>query len=362
MIVSTVQISNAELWDLIILADVENASILPGQTPVITGIIVDHASNPIKTAQVHIHAGQESIFAVTDEQGQFKVELENFNKNPGTYVVNLVAKTPDGKTGIATTQFQVKGDFNSKSILEEKISTPTAKKYLEAGREQFSKDPIGLKLFNYYQEIYQQYLDEKKIAEQREQEQLFIKEQKALAEELRQEAIKEFNPTVGVFSGYKYDDYVNSLDPEIKDTIINQLEYTKNIFEDAQNIRDKILEDGGSQEEARQAYMDKILVSKKSLENFGIAIAEPEIIEKETIDETIDSQITNEEIPELESPDEEIVTQDDKQDTIKVNVDETTIEIGVDEKILSVNVNGTIMKLLVNATGIYQIGESNEQN
>jgi len=69
-------------------------------------------------------------------------------------------------------------------------------------------------------------------------DQILIKQQRLISENLRNQAIYELNPSSGVFDGYKYDDYINSLNPEIKDLVQSHLDHTKKAFEDAQNIKD----------------------------------------------------------------------------------------------------------------------------
>ena len=45
--------SDAVLWDLIIQVNVENAPLFSGDSPIISGNILDHASKPVKDANVH---------------------------------------------------------------------------------------------------------------------------------------------------------------------------------------------------------------------------------------------------------------------------------------------------------------------
>ena len=93
--------------------------------------------------------------------------------------------------------------------------------------------------------------------------QIFIEEQRRIAEELRNQRIEEFDPGAGTYGGYKYDDYIKGINPEIRDLVISQLEFTKNKFEEAQKIRDEILANGGTYEEARQAYLDMLSIPKE---------------------------------------------------------------------------------------------------
>lgn len=341
MMVSLIPSSHAVLWDLITIADVENTPILPGQAPIITGAITDQASNPVELAQVHIRSGQNSVFTITDEQGQFRVVLDEFSKIPGTYTVNIVANAPDGKTGIATTEFQIKGDLAPEAILEQQLSTPEAIKYLQAQQEDFAKDPIGFMLWNHYQELNQKYIEKKKVSEQLAEKDIINQQQKAQAEEFRQQAIKDFNPTIGVFSGYKYDDYVKSLNPEIKDTIVNQLNFTKSVFEEAQLVKQSILEKGGTQEEAMKAYLEKMTITKEDLASFGVNATK------------IQNNTETEIIPIPDNTIQEIQNMENKTKTTNVNA--TDIKVNFDGETIFVNINGTIIEFIVNSTGVFQL-------
>jgi len=101
------------------------------------------------------------------------------------------------------------------------------------------------------------------------EEQMQLEQQRMIAENLRNQAIKKFNPGAGTYEGYQYDDYTNSLNPEIRDLVVSQLNFTKNTIEEAQKLRDEILANGGTYEEARQTYLDMISFPKEVLEQFN---------------------------------------------------------------------------------------------
>jgi len=72
-----------------------------------------------------------------------------------------------------------------------------------------------------------------------------------------------------MYEGYKYERYIANLNPEIKDLVISQLNFTNNMFKEAQKTRDGILANGGTYEEARQAYLNMISIPKETLEQFN---------------------------------------------------------------------------------------------
>ena len=268
MIFSTIQTSEAELWELIIDMSVENGIIQSGETVVVTGKVVNHAYNPIRGAEVFIRAGAETTKVFTDPWGVFKGEFKDFQRIPGTYTVNVISSWY-GMTGLSSAQFQVKGDVSPVSALQEKLSTDEARKYLGSKESDFEKNPIGQTLFKYYHGLLDKLTLEQKEASKPLAEQLFIEQQKKIANDLRDKAIEELKPGFGTYGGYQYENYISALNPEIRDTIINQLNFTKNTFEEAQKIRSEIIANGGTVEEARQAYLDMISLPKEILEEFN---------------------------------------------------------------------------------------------
>ncbi len=268
MMFSFIQSSEAELWDLIIELNVEKGEIYSGENVVITGKVVDHAYKPIRGAEVLLRAGTDTTKVFTDPWGVFRGEFQNFERVPGTYTVNTVATWYD-MTGLSSTQFQVKGEVSKITILQEQLSTEHARNYLGADESNFENDPIGQTLFKYYHGLLDELIIENKKAREPNAHQIHIEQQRKIAEDLRKQAIEEYDPKAGIYEGYKYDDYINSLNPEIRELVISQLDFTKNVFEEAQKVREEILANGGTYEEARQAYFEMITVPRDVIEKFN---------------------------------------------------------------------------------------------
>jgi len=246
----------------------QKASIYPGESVVVTGKIVDQAYKTHRGIEVFVRIGSETTKAFTDPNGVFRAEISDFKGVPGVYTVNVVASWY-GMTGMKNTEVQVIGEPSVVSALQEKLSTDEAIKYLSSNESDFEKNPIGQTLFKYYHSLLDKLLIEQKEESKPLADQVFIEQQRLISENLRNQAIDEFSPSAGVFEGYKYEDYINNLNPEIRDLVQSQLNYTKNSFEDAQNIRDEIIANGGTYEEARKAYLDRISMPRELLEKFN---------------------------------------------------------------------------------------------
>ncbi len=339
--------SEAVLWDLQIQANVENAPLFSGDRPIVSGVIIDHASKPVHKATVNIKSEAMSIFTTTSQSGEFKVELGKHDRTPGNYLVTISATTLDGKTGISTIQFQVKGELAISAVSQEKLSTPEAKKYLEANPDDFDKNPIGFIFYNYYQKLYQEYLEDEKISEKIAKEKALIAEQKEIENKFREKAIEEFQPGMGIFSGPQYENYVNSLDEEIRETVVSHLEFTKNLVKEAQVVRAEILANGGTAEEAQLAYLDKISTTREFIENFD-SNTDNEEINSES------SEAVDENSPNLGTT-EESVNEETSKSPIIVDADGVMVEVEYVESVFFVNVNGVILEFMVNGTEITQI-------
>lgn len=268
MMLSFIPASDAILWELIVDLNMEKGIVYSGETVVVTGKVVDHAYDPIRGAEILVRTGADTTKAFTDPDGIFRAKFENFERVPGTYNVNVIA-TWYGMTGLSSTQFELKGDVTPVSGLQAKLSTDEARKYLSANEDDFERDPIGQTLFKYYHGLLEELILEKKNMFKMTEEEIHLEKQSIIAQQLREQAIEEYQPGAGTYGGYQYDDYVKTLNPEIRDLVISQLNFTKNTFEEAQKIREEILANGGTYDEARQAYLDMITIPKEVLEQFN---------------------------------------------------------------------------------------------
>ena len=260
--------ANAELWELIVISEIEKGAIYQGESVKIKGKIVDHAYEPIRGAEVQIRTGIDTIQTFTDPHGNFSGEFIDFEKTPGTYKINIVATWYD-MMGLTSMEFQVKGEVTPVSALQEKLSTEQARKYLGSKETDFKKDPIGQTLFKYYHKLLAELIEEKSKLREPIKDQIYLEEQRNIAENIRKEKLVESKVGAGIYEGYFYDSYIQSLNPQIRETIASQMNFTKNMFKEAQIIQDEIIASGGTFEEARKAYLEKISISKKELEKFN---------------------------------------------------------------------------------------------
>jgi len=211
LLFSNLPLSESILWDLIIYVELEQSSLYFGDIPVVFVSVTDHASKPVSGAEVKVRLSSDSITILTDTTGSFRVEFSEFDGLPGNYIVNVMATTSDGKIGLASTEFQVKGELLVQTYSEKILSTIEALKYLHASPDDFENDPIGFTLYNYYQNLQAEFLDEINSQAELDKEQQLIDEQREQSIELTEQIIEEKNPSAGIYSGWKYDRFVDNL-------------------------------------------------------------------------------------------------------------------------------------------------------
>ncbi len=158
--------------------------------------------------------------------------------------------------------------------------------------------------------------------------------------------IEKYNPGYGIFSGPQYENYVNSLDEEVRDTIVQHLNFTKNLYLEAHSLRSELLENGETAEKAQLAFLDKISISRNMMENFG-----------ETSDNSTEIKL-DESVELYNGTTSEPLNPDTAEYPIQVNVDGVNVKVDFRESIFFVNINGAVLEFLVNGTQIIQVNSS----
>ncbi len=338
LLFSNLPLSESVLWDLIIDVKLEQSPLYVGDIPVVVGSVTDHASKPVSGAEVKVRVYTDSITILTDTTGNFRVEFSEFDGLPGNYIVNVIATTSDGKIGLANTEFQVKGELLVQTYSEKILSTMEALKYLHASPDDFEYDPIGFTLYNYYQNLQAEFLDDINSQAELDKEQQLIAEQREQSIELTEQIIEEKNPEAGIYSGWKYDIFVDNLDLSVKDIIVNQLNYTVTMFLEAQAAFAEVISNGGSYQEARLAYYEKASISREVMNDLTIL----------NVENTTSGNFTNS--TELISELNQNVTNTDTNGvgSLTLNVNGTLIDIGKAGTVIYLNINGTLVELIVN--------------
>ena len=88
MLFSFIPTAQAELLEFIVELTMGQGVIQSGDTVVITGRVVDHAYDPVRSVEVLVRTGVDTTKTFTNPEGTFRVEIQRV---PGTYTVNVAA-------------------------------------------------------------------------------------------------------------------------------------------------------------------------------------------------------------------------------------------------------------------------------
>lgn len=331
------------LWDLIIVANLEKSHLQEGEFPVVYGKVVNHAEKSVSDVKITIKIGDVTVNTETDKDGYFNYEITEFKSVQGHYMSFISAVSPDGRTGFTSLDLDVKG-VNIISHTANIINSAEAQFYLNSKLSDFEKDPIGSKLYTYYQIQYEKFLEEEEAIKKINQYQDFLNEQKNIVEEFKQKEIELKKPGAGTYTGRNFNVYVDNLDPSVKGIIKNQLNHTKAMFADAQEAMNQVLKNGGTVGDARKAYFEKASITREQME----LLTKPQIKSSSNTTESIPINLEEEEITE-QIP---VIA--------NYNINGTAANLGNGSTMVSVYVNGTLIQFLLNGTQITPLNNTTQ--
>ncbi len=249
--------ASASPFDYLVNVKLEQYQIELGQKPVIFGTVTDNVMRPVSGVEVKITFGANSATTITDSTGKFRQEFPE-QADPGIFSVNVFAKMDD------------KNGFGDATLRISKQLTTFGEMYYNSKLVNFTDQKKSDPYQSLKNKNYEKFLKEKNKAYQKhldiEAKKLLLQEKKELANQNLNQTIMERNPGPGNFSGYKYDKYISELNPIVRDNIINQMNYTKKTIADAHIAMKSVLDNGGTLNEARKAFMEKLSTKRDNLE------------------------------------------------------------------------------------------------
>lgn len=249
----------AKPWDLIIKAQFEQSQINVNERPVIFGTIQDQIGKPVSEAEVKVIFADNSIITKTNSTGNFRFEFGE-QASQGTFSVRVSAASKDLK-GFATTTIKI-GDETSTfgDIYYAKNFEMDSQSKTDPYRELKQKQ---------YQKFVEEQTKKKHRQNEIETKKLSLQEKRDTSIEHRNNAVNATQVGAGTYSGKDYDKYLTKIDPRIRDITAAQMEYTRQLYELAQYEMQKVLDNGGSLQDAKKVYFEKLATSKDEVEKIG---------------------------------------------------------------------------------------------
>ena len=265
---SSIPDSEAKLWDYVVDVKFLENPISEGKNPIVMGTVVDHAYRPVFNVEVKVTFAGESYSLKTDRHGEFGKQLDAKQLKPRTYSVQIFVTTDDGKKSMARATLQIDGHTEKSAKYERQIESMEMANDPSKLRKN-SNDPISEILFRHYLE-----LQDKAAHAQYEEKLLDIPQQKirevrqlsyeSLVRTLEERALQtqEFHDST------KLGKFLQNLDDEKRELFELQLNSTKIRFNEGQLLMKEILSQGGSYDDARNAYLDYISITQEEMNAF----------------------------------------------------------------------------------------------
>lgn len=247
----------AKPWDLIITAKFEQDQIAINEKPVLVGTITDQKSEPVFGAKVQIRFADRTVSTTTDEEGNFRYEFAE-SQNDGMFSANISATIAD-----------LKGFSKATVKVGTGITTFDELYYSQDFDRETKNDPYKALKQKQYQKFVEEQNKRKLKQNEIEAKKLALQEKRDIAEQRRILALNETKPGAGVYSYDEQERYIAKKDPRLKDMIRTQMDYTRQIYEEAKYEMKKVLDSGGSLQDAKKAYFDKLATTQDSLQDIG---------------------------------------------------------------------------------------------
>ena len=261
----------AVLWDLVVEVEVVNAPLAEGEGPAVRGTVLDHAGDPVAGASVQVRTGHGAALLSTAANGTFAHEFGPQALLPGEHSVQAAATASSNRMGMASAAYRVDGDLTLSSRTAQLLATPEAQRYLAADPAALAGDPIGMRLYDYYQRLREQHASEADAQREIDGRASQFDEERAAAENSTRAALEERHAHDGTLSGSRMDWFLGSLDPSIRTVVEQQINFTTGVFENARAAMRDVLASGGSIKEARAAYLEAATVPKHVIEDLELA-------------------------------------------------------------------------------------------
>jgi len=265
---SSIPDSEAKLWDYVVDVKFLENPISQGKNPIVIGTVVDHAYKPVSKADVKVTFAGESYMLKTDRTGEFGKQLDASQLKPRTYTVQILVTTDDGKKSMTRTILHIDGHTEKSAKYERQIEAMELANDPSKLRKN-SNDPISEILFQHYLK-----LQDKAAYAQHEEKLLDVPQQKIReARQLSYESLiktLEERPlqTQEFHDSTKLGKFLQNLDDKKRESFELQLNSTKLRFNEGQLLMQQILLNGGSYEDARNAYLDYMSFSQEEMNSF----------------------------------------------------------------------------------------------
>ena len=246
--------SAVPMGNLVVSVKPEKNTLESGEIPVVLGTVTDQASKPIADALVNISTSHGTVGVVTDAEGKFRYQYAE-PVSPNQYVVNVKAQKDGYGIGLAKTTFFVKGVPVSKPQNFQTISG-----------DKINQDPTASKILKSIETAQKRQAAQEEKIKKIEENKKFLEEQRALANQALQNDLQGWIQQFDPFTPRNaYATFVSEVNQTVQSIFWGQFNFTDQKISDGHIAQTQVLQNGGSDGEARKAFIQKATSTRNEI-------------------------------------------------------------------------------------------------
>jgi len=245
------------MGSLVISVRSEKSSISVEEQPVIEGSVTDQASKPMSDVLVNISTAVGTVETKTNASGKFRYEFSN-SFPPGQYIVNVKAQKDGYGVGLKSTTFFVKGIPTLQTQNQLQLKTVSG--------DQIKNNPIASKILKNMEITQKRQAEQEKKLKQIEENKKFLDQQRALADKELQNDLGIWFTSLDPFTPRNaYTSFVSQINQTLQGLFWEQFNFTNQKTNEGLTAMFQVLDNGGSEQEARKAFIQKASSSRAEI-------------------------------------------------------------------------------------------------
>ncbi len=241
------------LGSLVVTVHPEKSPIESNEIPVLIGTVTNQASKPIQDAEVSINTADGIFETQTDVNGTFTYQYPG-TVSPAEYLVNVKAQKDGYQPGLSSTTFFVNG------IPQHIYTSNTVSGNVTA------QDPVASKILKNIELAKQLQAEQDAKIKQVEEEKQFQESQRALADQQLQIDLQSWFAQFNPFTPRNaYAEFVSQVNQTVQSIFWGQFNFTEQKTNDGLAAMNYTLENGGSREDARKAFIQNASSSRTEI-------------------------------------------------------------------------------------------------
>ena len=259
IIVSSVLVLHAAyaivpIGGLVVTVNPEKSPLESSEIPVIAGTVTNQASNPVEKAKVSISTAYGIFETFTDSTGKFRYQYPNA-VSPAEYLVNVKAQKDGYREGLGSTTFFVHGIPLQSQYYSKTVSANST-----------SQDPVAAKILRNIEIAKKLQAEQDAKIKQIEEEKKLQESQRELANQQLQIDLQNWFTQLNPFTPRNaYAEFVSQVNQTVQSIFWGQFNFTEQKTNAGLVARDQVLQNGGTVDQARNAFIQNASSSKSEV-------------------------------------------------------------------------------------------------